>query len=521
MLDSLRTFNFYIGMGIAGSIVLYAIYGLANYAKKTIKEHGLGTGIYLSVGLGLEILLSIGIFFLLPEYIARKLNLFIFPAIFRWSLLLITGFLWFNQRGVSRGVKAFMGIYSLLLFGWLVLGWLGIIFIAIPILAVFLFTSLHIAQALVPAYNINDKREAFDRVVSFLAYLIGVNQPFWKSPSPTAREVDKRINGENPPFPKLKSLLWTYPHQVTGILKGKEFKVRGPGLVFLEKGELPFELVDLRYQTRKSTIKAASREGIQLGAEISITFCIDSKSYSRDDYLRLKSNNVLLGRVPDTNTNGIFPFSTGRVKSALSLRSTKVAENGGEITEYWDDHVIVMAEQAAREVLSQRSVEELWRARVLDDQSANEEITGEMRNLLEEQLQRLGIHLVGVKASNFTFVDEKEKSKEDEIVNLQLSAWSVEWEKRQSIQRADVEAEAERIQREARIYAHSALLTAIADGLQQARALHPNLPRYVIALRYLGTLETMLEGQAGEDSLKALNQLRHARQSIISRQGGD
>lgn len=521
MLESLRTFNFYIGMGIAGLIILYALYGLVDYSNKAIKEHGLASGIYLSVALGVEILLAIGIFFILPEYIARIFNFLIFPAVFRWSLLLIIGFFWFNKRGISRGIKAFLGTYSLLLFSWLVLGWLGIIFIAFPILAVFLFTSVHIAQALVPAYNINDKQETFDRVVSFLSYLIGVNQPFWKSPSPTAREVDKRINGENPPFPKLKSPIWTYPHQVTGILKGKEFKVRGPGLIFLEKGEMPFELVDLRYQTRKSTIKAASREGIQLGAEISVTFCIDSKSYSRDEYLRLKSTNVLLGRVPDANTNGIFPYSTGRVKSVLSLRSTKVSENGEEITEYWDEHVNAMAEQAAREVLSQRSVEELWRARVLEDQSANEEITGEMRNLLEEQLQRLGIHLVGVKASNFTFIEEKEKNKEDEIVNLQLSAWSVEWEKRQSIQRADVEAEAERIQREARIYAHSALLTAIADGLQQARELHPNLPRYIIALRFLGTLETMLEGQAGEDSQKALNQLHHARQSIISRQGGD
>lgn len=518
LLNILRTVNIYIGLGLMGAATLSVVYYVFSYSRTTIKDHGLANGVYLAVVLGIEALIVVGVLLIIPEFISRKFENIYFAAIPRWLVLLVGGTWYFTKRGIPRGLHIFLLIYSLLLFGWSTLGWIGILCIPMPLLVVLYFVSTQIANVLMPAYDLDNKEEKNARLDSFLSFLFGLNQPFWKSPSPSAREVEKRINGENSPFSKLKSLVWTYPHQVAGIIKGKEFKVRGPGLVFLEKGEQPFELVDLRNQSRKATIKAVSREGIQLTAEVSVAFCIDTTPYSREEYLKLKSTNVLLGKEPDSNLNGIFPYSAGRVKSALSLRSTRMSDTGIEITEYWDDHVLAMAEQAAREVLSRRSIEELWKARVLVDQSANEEIASEMREILAGQLRRLGVQLLSAKASNFTFVDEKEKNKEDEIINLQLSAWSVEWERRQSLLRADVEAEAERIQREARIYAHSALLTAIAEGLQQARELHRNLPRYVIALRFLGVLETMLDDQAGEEGQRARNQLKLAQQTILSKQ---
>ena len=84
---------------------------------------------------------------------------------------------------------------------------------------------------------------------------------------------------------------------------------------------------------------------------------------------------------------------------------------------------------------------------------------------------------------------------------------------------ANGQAEAERLQQEARAYAHSIVLTAIAEGLQQARAIHPNLPRYVIAMRFVGALEEMLEQQPEADeneNQKARAIIHNAKAHFIS-----
>ena len=88
-----------------------------------------------------------------------------------------------------------------------------------------------------------------------------------------------------------------------------------------------------------------------------------------------------------------------------------------------------------------------------------------------------------------------EKEEESKIVEQQIMSWSTEWERQRNMSLANGRAESERFQQEARAYAHSILLTAIAEGLQRARTIHPNLPRYIIALRYIGALEEMIERQ--------------------------
>ena len=118
-----------------------------------------------------------------------------------------------------------------------------------------------IAFEIMPASNPDDKKEKQARFWVFLSYTWGLQQPFWKAPSNIAKEAEKRIDGA-PSFIKSDGMVWTYPHQVIGITDGPNFSVDGPGLVFISKGKQPFDIVDLRDQSRTSTIKAISRDGI-------------------------------------------------------------------------------------------------------------------------------------------------------------------------------------------------------------------------------------------------------------------
>ena len=138
--------------------------------------------------------------------------------------------------------------------------------------------------------------------------------PIWKAASNTEKNVEKRIDGA-PSFNWINSLVWTYSHQVAGIAKGPNFDVKGPGLFFINKNERPFEIVDLRNQTRNSTIKAISRDGIPFEANTHISFCIDHEIWTREQYHELRRTNIIQGREPDANLQGDFPYSRGRVKA--------------------------------------------------------------------------------------------------------------------------------------------------------------------------------------------------------------
>ncbi|MBK9209626.1 MAG: hypothetical protein IPL71_15525 [Anaerolineales bacterium] len=173
--------------------------------------------------------------------------------------------------------------------------------------------------------------------------------------------------------------------------------------------------------------------------------------------------------------------------------------------------------------MAERSIEDLWRAQENENSSAAEEIISEMKNLINENLPANGINLIHAKAFNFCFkegsINEKE---EDHITEQQLATWSVEWRRQQAITLENGLAESERIQNEARAYAHSILLTAIAEGLQQARLIHPNLPRYVIAMRFVGALEKMIEQQPETvDKLEARATLGNVKAHFLTRPSGE
>jgi regulator of protease activity HflC (stomatin/prohibitin superfamily) len=528
-MDGINNFLGAVATAVACAILVSII---VQYINKALKENGAAIGTLLGLLHTIIVLIPAAIYYGVPYWIERTFGgdtSTELDTAAQWLFITIAGIAMLLKRKHVESHAWRMWIITLLTFaaGWWLLGkWIGVLLFSLPMLAIYLLIAFQFSQAVIPAQNHKAQGEVRQRFLSFAAYLFGVQAPFWKSLTKDAKEADKLIDGDKSISSHIKPLVWTYPHQAAGVLKGSEFTARGPGMFFLEKGEQPFDLVDLRVRSKNAPIKAISRDGIPLEATVLVVFQVDSATYTVDTHINLRKENILLEQAPNTNLDGMFPYSRGRVKAALSLRSTRENGIGIKTVERWEEHILALAEKQARETLSGRSVEELWRARLNADGSAAEEIAQEMKRALEPELKKNGILLINAKVTNLILATDKstDKEKEAEVVELQVAAWRMELERKQSIRRADVEVEAERTQQEARAYAHSVLMTAIAEGLQQAQAIHPNLPRYVIALRYLGTLEKLLEEQVDENepaSQQARLNLSQARKNVISKMGGE
>ena len=105
-------------------------------------------------------------------------------------------------------------------------------------------------------------------------------------------------------------------------------------------------------------------------------------------------------------------------------------------------------------------------------------------------------------------IEKAEKAKEDQISRKQIVAWSADWQRVAAETRAKGEAssgppDAGRT----RAYAYTNLLTAFAEGLEETRLRDPRLPRYVIAIRFIGALEKLIGQQPDAQDMSEARQL--------------
>jgi hypothetical protein len=181
----------------------------------------------------------------------------------------------------------------------------------------------------------------------------------------------------------------------------------------------------------------------------------------------------------------------------MSITSSK---STGDVPIYWDQWVLSVIEDETRQVISQKSIDELWRPQE-DKKGANalDVIAERIKGNAYLPLRAAGILVLVARVVNFRFPSEKGQL--DRISEQQIATWGSEWERKRTNILADAQAESERSQQEARAYAESLLLNAIAEGLQKTEEIDPNLPHYVIAMRFLSALQDLAHQQAtGEES---------------------
>jgi hypothetical protein len=446
----------------------------------------------------------------------------------RWAILLIAfsaiAYLLGHEYGENRWKTSAIVHVVVIIIGWVCCFWMGIFFISIPIFAAYYGALYSFSNIIIPASNPDSRTEKKNRFFVLVSYAWGIQSPITVIDGNAWKKHEPRISGDitwefsDFPLPfinKLKrpGVVWTSAHQVAAISGGTKFKrIDGPGMAYLGKLERSDQIFDLRLQLRTKEIEVVSKDGIRFVVRYFTAFRIDRENWSRDLYDKIRPTNPLLrGADKVSYSQGSFPFSHARVQAALGTTSTKVGEGTQLIL--WDQWVMNVIEDQTRKIISQKNLDEMWRP-ANDFQFANamDVIANELKANSEFILRASGILLVASRVVNFKIPFTEEKG--DDISKQHIESWGSTWEKKRSDILADAKAISERAQQEARAEAESHLLTSIADGLNQTQKINPELPRHVIAMRFLSSLQDYVhkefsdEEEDGEEEIEKSGEYR-------------
>lgn len=492
-------------------VISYVAKSLKKYNQETIKgePHKLSQGEIVTHAIIL--LLAEGVlyflFWLLPILLSNLLSkwlsnpAWIIPAL-RWleflGLITLLAYIFGHENGEKRWLYSAIGHVGILFFGWMVDRWTGILCLSAPLILSYYFTLYRLALVILPSAAEDGMEERRKRFAVIASFAWGAQLPILVSGDHAWKKPQVRIPGDftrDFPFP---GVVWTKSHEVAAITAGPQFKrIDGPGLIFTGKLERPFQIIDLRLQLRTSEVDVVSKDGISLRARVFTAFRVDPEPWDQDTREQVaRINPALQSAVQPDYTEGSFPFSRARSQAILSNIATKAADPDAPIL--WDQWALSVVENAARKVISQKDLDELWKP-AKDKKFANalDVIAQEIKTEVLPVLRASGILVYAARVVNFTFPVASGKT--DEISKQQIASWGAEWLKKRTEMLAEAQAESTRVQQEARAYAESVLLNSIAEGLQRTQEMHPRLPRYVIAMRFLSALQEYIHKRPGED----------------------
>lgn len=488
-----------------GALVIWYTFGrIRSYGKKGGPP---GRGLFLGIMALVEAAIFAAFILLLPVALAQSKLVHgrIEPTFFRWILLYLSFptiiYLITRKHSGERGFYTALIILTIALFGWFYERWIGILFISLPIYALLLHLTYRLAQVILPASDPDDQKEYWSKFRAFFFYLLGVQYPFWVVGETASREIEMRIPGDYFRGFFEPGTVWMRPHQVVGISAGIEFnQVEGPGILFTKTYDRPVAVADLRTQLRTCEVDATTRDGIPVRAVLFASFAIDredwpKKGWRPQDLKRLeedgRTNPLLAAGLRLDRQTGSFPYSTARVKSVLSTAGVDASTpDGVNGVVYWDEWALKQVENATRQVLSERTVDELWLPQVnRPGASALDEMAAKIKELAEPSLRRAGITLFTGRVVNFSMDENSHVRKQ------QIETWKTIWAQRITAAKADADAARQEEIEKAHAYAKSEILDAIADSIEKARTEHKDLPRHVIALYYIHALEEIIKKQ--------------------------
>ncbi len=437
-----------------------------------------------------EVLL-VAVFWIVPELALQYSKIPHVLPIFRWGLILPAfigiAYVYGHENGERRWLYSATGHIAVFVLGWLANQWVGILFLSIP-LALTYYCALYVmAMIALPASNPDNTKERWKRFIILVAYTWGSQFPMLVVTEHARKEPETRIKGDFTRDLPIPGLIWGKSHHIAGITNGTQFmRVDGPGTIFTGKLERPFQVIDLRLQIRSNEIEAVSKDGINFFVRVFAAFRMDPDVWDEKTHTQIRNRNpILQGAGKPSYTEGSFPFSHARVQSAISM------------VESWDEWAMNIVKEEARKVVSQKKLDEFWRP-AKDEKKANAMnfIAQEVKERAEWTLRSKGILLVAARIVNFRF---GEKGETDEVSQQQIATWAAEWARKSEQKLADANSEAEKYQQEARAYAESVLLNSIAEALKKIRDIDHDLPRSVIAMRYLSALENYARKNTPEE----------------------
>jgi len=305
----------------------------------------------------------------------------------------------------------------------------------------------------------------------FQDYLSGLNYPIWmvtRAPREEDR-IEERIPGDPlAQFAQGQGVILTDCDMAVAVSTGMKFKgVLGPGLIFTGFAERPTQTVDLRPQLRAFWVQAMTRDGIQVKVLAFTPFQIERGEQQPH-----------LGEP--------FPFRRSAAFKAVHAQMKPLPDSPEHSQLFWDELPPFLGTRILQDILSQYRFDDLYAPYGLGEEPPRLAIARAFRQRLKQELEPLGIQLLGGGISNILPV-------RDEVMKERVRAWQAEWVRQILVRQA--ESQRERIWRieQARAEAQANLILTLGERLAELdRSDSPVSPEDVIR-EFLRVLEEMAQ----------------------------
>jgi regulator of protease activity HflC (stomatin/prohibitin superfamily) len=276
-------------------------------------------------------------------------------------------------------------------------------------------------------------------------------------------------------------------------INGRFYRVIDSGTHALNRFEYIHSVLDLRPQDRTDPeVVLHSKEGLALVTSVSATFRIDSPNLT-------------------TSIQQPFPYDADTVRK---LAYNEFNLPGGNVSN-WEDNVLATIKGILYASVFSFSLDELLQddlTQIGTHLTIRRDVEREAKIKLRDQ----GIDLIRVRIGGFRFSDE--------VTELRIKNWRIEWENQARLMRAEGEARALEEMELARADAEIELVRAISVGMEQARRQgYQGDIKEIISLRFIEALEKMAVESGAEIRLpeKLLPQLQTLHNQLQLTVGSD
>jgi SPFH domain / Band 7 family len=358
----------------------------------------------------------------------------------------------------------------------------GFVLIALPNVALFWVGAYALSQKLLPFGDRVSRAYRLQAFRALLTYTLGTNGAYYVVEN---RKPTKRVSGDQSRrFLAGPGIVITGCDHTVVISDGIKIKgVQDPGVSFTKGFERVEEAIDLRVQVRVFDVEALTKDGLRIKVRISVPFRIQAGS-----------------QWPELNTS--FPFRKSAVFNAVRRQPVEHSHETlqGKTVEIrqrrsWDEVVSIAATQVIRRIISTYSFDELCAPYELQ-RDPRKEIVDKLQRQVKEELEPVGIQVIGGGVSNLLPVDNR-------LLQQRMDNWQAEWTRRTAIEMGKADAEYIRMIESARAQAQAEMIRTISEGLERAGAVDTTISNEVIALRFVEALEKMIASPAVQRALPA------------------
>jgi hypothetical protein len=343
-----------------------------------------------------------------------------------------------------------------------------------------------ISQFILPVQTMVEREHVFNH---FLNYVSGIHGPiiFVKDGKLVARKEELQQHGQGLALVDAASAIvlereyasraWLWSRSRAGPNWGPPLiRAAGPGIVFISPGERIVATLDLRKQSRMQPAKALTRDGIEVTANVSVSFGLDPNpdqaelSEPRNAAERMERNR------PAYNFN---PTSAFRAVYGMALGEKQPVE--------WTELPVTVAVETFRNLLAEHAIDELFQPTV-SNVYPFADFTSKVARAVKEApvLRERGVLVYTASVGSLKLPRE--------VINQRVRTWQARWQKA-SLQQ-DGAADSQTIKTLGRWQAR-AQETIIKDLLSRLATANTEVEKQAIALMVAQTLQNAVRDSSG------------------------